>query len=440
MKQHKRNAWSQQPPLPAWAAKSQPGRTNGRIMNRFCRRLFIILLAVLITAFLLAGLAAWKPWILSWDTLVVRQSVSSNVDYIVHLKPDAVPGLDQAPVDAVYLDELVTAVEPTFTTTLKTDRAVNASSLTTLSASIRAHEPGENQPTLFQVSEAAMVPVSQSYADQLMFQNSHSLRFDLDPWRARAAAIAGRVEQQLTFELALVYKTDYTLHLPGGPAVISETATLIIPLNEPVYRIERSEKMGTDVLQPVNQVLRYRIFLELFPWWIFLAAAILSLISLLLLIFTTQSRPRDSFWRNLRRMKRRASGRLMMIGDRAWDPAWCVRVTDYAAMAKTARKLKHPLFCYVDDLSAWPVAYFYAYYGENNYCHIYTEHPEMLDDTLTAAPSAEDETEDEEQDIQFPVLPEDDELPPGGISPEIKVARPDRDADSDGEMPIKTQK
>jgi hypothetical protein len=64
----------------------------------------------------------------------------------------------------------------------------------------------------------------------------------------------------------------------------------------------------------------------------------------------------------------------------------------------------------------------------------------MLDDTLTAAPSAEDETEDEEQDIQFPVLPEDDELPPGGISPEIKVARPDRDADSDGEMPIKTQK
>jgi hypothetical protein len=295
---------------------------------------------------------------------------------------------------------------------------------------------------LFQVSEAAMVPVSQSYADQLMFQNSHSLRFDLDPWRARAAAIAGRVEQQLTFELALVYKTDYTLHLPGGPAVISETATLIIPLNEPVYRIERSEKMGTDVLQPVNQVLRYRIFLELFPWWIFLAAAILSLISLLLLIFTTQSRPRDSFWRNLRRMKRRASGRLMMIGDRAWDPAWCVRVTDYAAMAKTARKLKHPLFCYVDDLSAWPVAYFYAYYGENNYCHIYTEHHEMLDDALTAAPSADDEAEDDddEQDIQFPVLPEDDELPPGGNNPEIRVARPDRDAGPDSEMPGNTQK
>lgn len=434
MKQHKRNAWSQQQPLPAWAVKSQPGRTNGRMMNRFCRGLFIVLLSLLIAGCMLAGLAAWRPWIVSWDTTVIRQSGTGAVAYIVHLKPDAVPGLDQAPADAVYLDELVTAVEPTFTTTLTADRPVNASSFTTLSASIRAHEPGDHQPTLFQVSEAAMDPVSLSFASQLELQNSHALRIDLDPWRARAAAIAEKLEQQLAFELALTYRTDYTLELPGGPAVISETVTLIIPLNEPVYRIMRSESMGTDALEPYNQVLRYRVYLELFPWWVFLAAAVLSLISLLLLLFTTQSRPRDSFRRNLRRMKRQASGRLMMIGDRAWDPAWCVRVTDYAAMAKTARKLKHPLFCHVDELSAWPVAYFYAYYGENNYCHIYTEHPEMLGDSLTTGPAAEDETEDEEQDIQFPVLPEEDELPAGGNSPEIKVARPDRPADHDGEM------
>ncbi|MDW7657657.1 MAG: DUF5305 family protein [Bacillota bacterium] len=440
MKQHKRNAWSPQPSMPAWAANSQSGHIGGRVMNRFWRRFFIILLAVLVAGFLLAGLAAWKPWILTWDTLVVRQSGTSRVDYIVHLKPDAVPGLDQAPADAVYLDELVAAVEPTFTTTLTTDRAVAVSSLTTLSAAIRAHEPGENQPTLFQVSEAVMEPATQSFTNQLSFMSSHAIRFDLDTYRSRAASIAERLEQQLTFELALVYQTDYTLALPGGPAVFSETATLIIPLNEPVYRIERSETISTEVLQPVNQMLRYRIYLELFPWWVFLAAALLSLISLLLLLFTTQSRPRDSFRRNLRRMKRQASGRLIMIGDRAWDPAWCVRVTDYAAMAKTARKLKHPLFCYVDALSAWPVAYFYAYYGENNYCHIYTEHPESLEDALTTAPSAEDETEEDEQDIQFPVLPEDDELPSGGNSPEVKLTRPDRPDVPNDEKPAANQK
>lgn len=426
MKQHKRNAWSQQQPLPPWAAKSRPNRPDRYLLNRCWRRFFILLLVLLVAACLLAGLIAWKPWILSWKLPVIRHSGASQADYVVHLKPDAVPGLDQAPVDAVYLDELVTAVEPTFSTQLKTDRPLSARSLSFLNAIIRAHEPGAGQPVLFQLSESVAEPVSQSFAGQTRLQTAQTVRIDLDLYRERAAAIAASLEQPLTYELALVYQTDYTLALPGGPVVVSQTASLIVPLNQPVYSIARVEEPEAATHETIRQVLHYRIYLTLFPWWVFVAAAALILVSLLLLVFTTQSRPRDSFWRNLRRMKQLASGRLMMIGDRTWDPAWCVRVTDYPAMARTARKLKHPIFCYVDELSAWPAAYFYTYYGENNYCHIYTEHPEALGEELTSATASEPEPQEETESIPFPVLPEEDDLPGGDNSPEIKPIRPVR--------------
>jgi hypothetical protein len=67
-------------------------------------------------------------------------------------------------------------------------------------------------------------------------------------------------------------------------------------------------------------------------------------------------------------MLRMARGRLLMIGDKAWEPEWCITASNFKTMVKTARRLKHPIFCFVDRESDVPAALFYVYFGENNYC------------------------------------------------------------------------
>ncbi len=61
----------------------------------------------------------------------------------------------------------------------------------------------------------------------------------------------------------------------------------------------------------------------------------------------------------------------MIIGDKAWEPEWCVTASNYKTMIKTAKRLKHPVFCFIDNEGPMPEAYFYVYYGENNYCYTY---------------------------------------------------------------------
>ncbi|MGI6327329.1 MAG: hypothetical protein ACOX1U_10400 [Saccharofermentanales bacterium] len=41
----------------------------------------------------------------------------------------------------------------------------------------------------------------------------------------------------------------------------------------------------------------------------------------------------------------------MLIADKAWEPEWCVAIADFKSMVRTAKKLKYPIFCYVDQTS-----------------------------------------------------------------------------------------
>ncbi|MDD4745093.1 MAG: DUF5305 family protein [Eubacteriales bacterium] len=422
MKQHKHHDRTMQP-LPAWMPEHSQRRSGRREMNRFFRCLFIVLLSVVVVASLLAGLASFRPWTVDWNRTILHQSLSSQAGYQVHLDPDAVPGVTLAPSDAVYLDELVLAVEPILSTRLVTSQPVSGQVHSVITATLQARQ-ADSPAVLLQTSDV-LSEQDNTLAGQTEHGDAYSARITLDPYRTQAAAIQERLDESLVFELVLQFASTYTLDLIGGPASLQSTASLVVPINQPVFRIERSQTDAPAEPQPLRQTLRYRIHLSLFPWLVFAIAAGLALLSLVLLLATTRSQPRDRFNRRLKRMKRQARGRLMMIGDRTWDPAWCVRVTDYPQMARTARKLKHPVFCYLDTLSAWPVAYFYTYYGENNYCHIFTEHPEALEESL-AGGQAQPEDTIEEENLSFPVLPEEDELPTGGNSPEIKVSRPDK--------------
>jgi hypothetical protein len=120
----------------------------------------------------------------------------------------------------------------------------------------------------------------------------------------------------------------------------------------------------------LHRTLPHLLVVAQIPYYWYLIAGLVFLGVLLSILLFTRSH-RDLFEREVRRMKRMARNRLMQIGDKAWEPEWCITATDYRTMVRTARKLKHPIFCYVDRESVPPAAYFYVYYGENNYCYTF---------------------------------------------------------------------
>ena len=141
---------------------------------------------------------------------------------------------------------------------------------------------------------------------------------------------------------------------------------MVIPLTPDTFEVR-------EVIPRLGNIrawrwLPYAIALLPVPFWAYYALDALLLTLLILWLSLTRTRRLDRFDRQLRRMQRLARGRLMLITDKAWEPEWCVTATDYRTLVKTARRLKHPIFCHVDRTGEQPVAYFYVYYGENNYC------------------------------------------------------------------------
>ena len=347
---------------------------------------------------------------------MIRTASTSEADYTVHLKADAIESITLAPADAVYLDELVAAIEPAFRIHFNADRPMTGSVNTYLKAIVQAHEPGANQPIVLRAEETLAEPSSRDITGLGAFTSEETLRVPLDTYRDQALQIDSRLEQALDYELLLEYRAVLTLDLLGGTETISKATSLLIPLNEPVFRIARQQDPGPADLEPVTQTVRYQVHLDALPYLVFLIAAGLSLLSLILLATTTRNQPKERFWRQLRRMKRQLKGRLILIGDRAWDPSWCVSIADFDSLADTARKLKQPVYGYVDQFSAWPVAYFYTLTSENTYCYIFTEHPELLEQEASEA--------EPEPAMPLPVLPETEELPDAETSPEIRPTRP----------------
>ncbi len=388
------------------------GRSKSRFMKAWQRRSLLILFMFLLVIFVLASIFSYQPWLISWSQLILRQNVSTAADYQVHLLPDKVPGLELAPSDAVYLAELTDSLEASFTALLATDRPLSGQAEIRLETLIEVSDQ-ERQQVLFQISEAALDETSFSFENSTSWPVDYRAVLELADYRTRATALAKQLDRPVSVKLIIIFSTDYTLQLPAGPLSSTATARLSLPLDQEVFTIEK-ETSPAAAFAPLWQKITYRVYLELFPWWVFLIAALLILLSLILLLSGTKSQVRENFWRRLKKMQHRLRGRLTLIGDKAWDPSWCVQVTDFKAMAKTARQLKQPVFCFVDEMSAWPAAYFYVQYGENNYCYIYTLYPEKLTDLPGS------QLEEATFSHQMPVLPEAEELPLPEDSPEIQ--------------------
>ncbi len=386
-----------------------------RKLGRLTRNSLLLLFTTLMLVFLALALIAWRPFLFSWQSRVIRAGLASNSQYTVHLQEEAFDGIDVAPPEAVYLAQLTEAIEPVVNLRFHADRPVTGSMTTRFTALLQAREPGDNQPVVLQTQEELMQPHQEELSGLADYVDSQTVLVPLAPYREQAQAIQSRLKQELVTELVLRYTASVQLALPAGNETLEESVSFVIPLDQPVFRISQPAPDQDLVLKPIFQTFHYQVALTALPYPIFLIAALLCLLCLILLITGTISEPKDRFWQTYRQMKKQLKGRLILLQDRAWDPAWCVAIEDFDSLAETARRLKYPVYGFLDTYSAWPVAYFYLLSGENNYVYIHTEHPELLD--LEPA-------EEVEQARPIPVLPEADALPDTGQNPDLRPIHP----------------
>lgn len=400
MKQSNRSMWV--PKSTEVTVAKQKRSSRRTLMNRFTRRLMIGLLILIIVVSVLAGLLALNPLIFRWNAPVLRYTRSSAIDYFVDLQPGSFGGQTTIGQDLVYLDHLVKGVQPTFIYTFDADRDVDIQAAWKTDATLRIRDAADPEAIVLNQTLPLVTLKKSQLTETKSWILNEPLKIDLASYRAAAAAFSENNPANLRYELIVVLDLDLAITPAVAAEVIHirEPLTLIIPLNQAQYRIERVLPAAIPEWATIRQDVHYQVQLTGIPFYFFPIAAGLAFIVLVIFLAFTRCLPKDRFRGRMRRMLRQARGRLMLIGDKAWEPEWCVAVTDYRAMVRTAKRLKHPIFCYIDRMKPWPVAYFYVYYGENNYCHIYTEHPEMLhaDDLSPSNRGGDNESDDEGYD------------------------------------------
>ncbi len=378
---------------------SQPkNKTMRRRSVHWLVRLLVALVLVSLAA--LSTLAYWATFnvvTVTLPTRVYQASRQATIDYQVVAKaPDAATET-LAGEHAVYVSALAQAVRPVFHYTLTADSTQPLTVSSQILASLRIYSTKGQDQLLYEDSRIMAAPEVLSLT-AAQYQIERTADIPLQDFQNQFHAFASQSPIAVRGELviSLVAKTETALS--SGLSTLVDQPALVLPLTNDTFTI--SEKVD---LKPVSvwRLLPYQIVLQIFHPAVFPAAGVLFLAGLVLWLRLTQSRRKDPFEKKLARMQRQCRGRLMMIADKAWDPEWCITAQDFKTLVQTAKKLKHPVFCHVDRQGPYPVAYFYVYYGENNYC--LTVRPEGVSE----APSVDGfELPENKKLPQIPTLPE----------------------------------
>lgn len=389
-------------------------------INRFLRRFLVLVLIVLMAAASLAGYAAYYPVSFTLPTPVPGHQAQSNLFYWVLLKPDNFTGQTELGMDQVYLKDFADSVRAVFQYQLQSVQASLISYQYRIDATFRVHD--SNQPdTVLLTKSVNLLPETAGEIQGNRLDLSHQIDLKLADYETWIADYRQQSSQPAVFDLYVTLSVETIARLPFGSYHSSGETALLIPLDQAQFTVSRvlPGPMPSVQLLPVT----YRMVVSQLPIPVYPVMAAACFLLLVLLLTTTRSRRKNRYNRRLRRMLRLARNQLMIIGDKAWEPEWCVKAADFKSMVRTARKLKHPIFCYMDQTSPVRTAYFYIYYGENNYCYTFSDGsvrtdlagpadesvlPDFFDSDQTANPA--------ELDDRIPLLPESDD------SPEILLA------------------
>jgi len=361
------------------------------------RLLVALILASLSVLSLLAYWSTFNTVTVTLPTQVYQASRQATIDYqVVSAAPEAA-GETLAGENQVYISALAQSVRPVFQYTFTADSSQSMTVSSQVLATLRIFATKGQDQLLYEDSQIMADPeVTTLTAAE--YQIERAADIPLQDFKNQFQAFASQTPLEVRGELVISLLAKTESLLPSGLSTLIDQPSLILPLTNDTFTItEKTDFKPVAVWRP----LPYQIVLTIFHPAVFPAAAVVFLVGLFIWLRLTQSRRKDPFEKKLAWMKRQCRGRLMMISDKAWEPEWCITSQDFKTMVRTAKKLKHPVFCHVDRQGSYPVAYFYVYYGENNYC--LTFRPEGATD----APSADDfELPENKQLPQIPTLPE----------------------------------
>lgn len=382
---------------------ARPGRNgrkrgvrNGRHgMNRHLRRFLVLILLVLMFSSLFAGYASLYPVDFTVPTPVFGYSRTADVCYEVLLRPNSFTDQQTIGMGQTYLRDFADSVNISYLYSLQAAQASSIQYNYRIDAVVRVHDAASPQKILL-TRQIALQPETTGEISGADLKLESSVAVSLADFESIITDFKKQTSQQATFDLAVTMSVRTSSGLFFGPYASSDTVSVVIPLDQSQFTIavEQPSLLPAVQLQPVL----YRIVLSELPMAVYPAMAGACFLVLVLLLTVTRSSKKNKFDRQLRKLLKMGRSQLMLIGDKAWEPEWCVTASDFRSMVRTARKLKHPIFCYVDRSSASPVAYFYIYYGENNYCYTFGQ-------TAAASPDTGDET---------PLMPDLPDLPLGG--------------------------
>jgi hypothetical protein len=324
-----------------------------------------LLLALLVAATTTAALASLRPLYITLPMPVYDVTRSAAIDYQVDVR--SVNGIDVQKLgeNQIYLSELAQTIHPHFTYTWN---AVDSSNLTwtsTISGTLRVIDIADKDRVLFE-KKTVLDPAVLETKTANGFTIDRAIAVDLADFRAQADAFAQQSRISIRTELVIALDVLAEAKLANGTVSLTDQPALIVPLTADTFRITKElAKYGQQIIW---RWIPFQMVMAPIPFYWYPVVGAVLLAGLVLWLTMTKIRRKDRFEKQLARMQRMARGQLMLISDKAWEPEWCITATDYKTMVKTARKLKHPVFCHVDRTGEIPTAFFYVYYGENNYC------------------------------------------------------------------------
>jgi len=395
-------------------------RTRRHEISRFLRRFLILVLIILLAAASLAGYAAYFPLSFTLPTPVLGHQAESGLFYWVLLKPGNFTGQAELGMDQVYLQDFSDSVRAVFQYQLQSVQASSIQYQYRVDAKFRVHD-NNNPDQVLLTKSVSLLPETSGEIQGNRLDLAHQVDLKLADYEAWIAEYQQQSSQPARFDLYVTLTVQTVARLPFGAYHSSADTSLLIPLDQAQFSISRvlPAKMPAIQLLPVT----YRLVMSDLPFPVYPVMAAICFLLLVLLLTTTRSRRKNRYQRRLRRMLRMARSQVMIIGDKAWEPEWCVKAADFRSMVRTAKKLKHPIFCYIDQASPVRTAYFYIYYGENNYCYTFSDgsQPAELagsadDSFLPDLMDSDQQANPPEFDDRIPLLPEADD------SPEILLA------------------
>jgi hypothetical protein len=360
------------------AVVAEPSFGDRKPVSRAIRYLVILILIFGLLSSIVMMFASISPFTVNILTPMFAYHQSTQPYYEVNLSTNPYFSESIQAADRTYLREYTRSVSVHFGSDYSTLLNGNLVNRSRIDAVLRVRDAKDARIILLEKT------VSLLSAQDMIVQtgkdsSSAAIEVPLLPYQQIADSFLKETGLSGNAELSIRYSTDMMGTRYGETLFDSQEASVTVPLLRDQFRIS---KIGVSATRLMFQPVNYLIQLDQMPLFIFPLIIGLFAVLLVLYLALTGNRTSDQFRRKLKRMLRYARKQLLLIGDKAWEPEWCITAADFKSLIRTARKLKHPVFCYINKDPVQQVAYFYVYYGENNYCYTFKGHQKHVE-TIT---------------------------------------------------------